>query len=157
MLNPVQISYSLTDIRQAAYQFWQYGHMYRIFAINGEMGAGKTTFIHALCNVLGVKDHVSSPTFALVNEYLISEEQTENREQLNREVIYHMDWYRLKDSEEAIQAGLEDCLNQKNAICFIEWPEKALALLPLPYVWVDIELVGENDRKMLLTIKDSRL
>jgi tRNA threonylcarbamoyladenosine biosynthesis protein TsaE len=153
MPDTLQISYSLDDIAHAAHQFWQYAYMYRIFAFNGEMGAGKTTFIHALCNVLGVKDHVSSPTFALINEYLISEQRTVNDEQLSKEIIYHMDWYRLKNNEEAIQAGMEDCLNQKNAICFIEWPEKALQLLPRPYVWADIEVLNDRERKMIISVR----
>jgi len=147
MPDTLQISYSLSNINDAAHQLWQYAHTYRIFAFNGEMGAGKTTFIHALCDVLGVKDHVSSPTFALINEYEIAE-------QADRRVIYHMDWYRLKDNEEAVQAGMEDCLNQKNAICFIEWPEKALDLLPKPYVWLNIKLLNNNEREMTLRIRE---
>jgi len=74
MPDTLQISYSLSNIKDAANHLWQYAHTYRIFAFNGEMGAGKTTFIHALCDVLGVKDHVSSPTFALINEYEIAEQ-----------------------------------------------------------------------------------
>jgi len=112
----LQISYSLTDIRAAAHQLWQWAHPVRIFTFSGALGAGKTTFIHALCDHLGVEDAVSSPTFALINEYrfvLDGKEQT----------IYHMDWYRLRDAGEAIDAGMEDTLEDKDAYCFVEWPE----------------------------------
>ena len=137
MTDQLQISYSLSNIEQAAHQFWQYLHQYRIFAFSGDMGAGKTTFIRALCSVMGVHDTVSSPTFALINEYRADDQ-----------VIFHMDWYRLKDTEEAIQAGIEDCLLRKDAICLIEWPEKAPELLPKPYLWVDIRSVNELERKI---------
>lgn len=149
MQSTLQISYSLSNIKDASHQFWQYAHQYRIFAFSGEMGAGKTTFIHTLCEQLGVQDNVSSPTFALINEY-----RTPSKAGNKEQVIYHMDWYRLKDDEEAIQAGMEDCLKQKNAICLVEWPEKALALLPKPYLWIAIEVLSESERQMSVTIHE---
>lgn len=142
MANTVlQISYSLTNIQQAAHQFWQYAHQYRVLAFSGELGAGKTTFIHALCNTLGVTDSVSSPTFALINEYHFQDGG-------NDKIIYHMDWYRLRDAAEAMHAGMEDCLTQKDAYSFVEWPEKAQELLPLPYLWISIESLSETEREM---------
>jgi tRNA threonylcarbamoyladenosine biosynthesis protein TsaE len=137
----LQISYSLANINNDVHQFWQCVHHHRILAFSGDMGAGKTTFIHALCDFLGVKDHVSSPTFALINEYHFDSDG-------NDKLIYHMDLYRIKDSQEAVDAGLEDALNNPEAYCFIEWPEKAIDILPLPYLWIDIELITENTRMM---------
>ena len=143
MQQPVlQISYSLANIGSIMHQFWQCAHQYSVLAFNGEMGAGKTTFIHALCHYLGVGDAVSSPTFALINEYHFLKGGSDK-------TIYHMDWYRLRDTEEAIAAGLEDALNQKDAYCFVEWPEKALDLLPRPYLWMDIKM-GEQAEERLI-------
>ena len=142
----LQISYSLGNIENAVDQFWQFAHKYRILAFSGEMGAGKTTFIHALCDHLKVEDVVSSPTFALINEYHFLQNGADKK-------IYHMDWYRLKDAEEAINAGLEDALNDNEAFCFVEWAEKATDLLPKPYVWIDIIVVGESERRMEAKVK----
>src|SRR4051812_8738392 len=107
----LQISYSLANIRNAVHQFWQYAHQYSVLAFSGDLGAGKTTFIHNLCEMLEVEDVVSSPTFALINEYHFKEQDRER-------IIYHMDWYRLKDADEAVNAGMEDCLLQKDNYCF---------------------------------------
>lgn len=110
------------------------------------MGAGKTTFIHALCDYLGVQDAVSSPTFALVNEYHFMQNGLDR-------TIYHMDWYRLRDAAEATGAGMEDALHQKDAYCFVEWPEKAPELLPHPYVRIDIEVISETERRLTCRIE----
>lgn len=104
------------------------------------MGAGKTTFIHALCDYLNVKDTVSSPTFALINEYHFN--NSEGQDQL----IFHMDLYRIGSHEEAAQAGIEDALMNKNAYCFVEWAEKATGLMPLPYLDIYIETVDDTMR-----------
>jgi tRNA threonylcarbamoyladenosine biosynthesis protein TsaE len=144
----LELHYTLGTIGDAAKQLWERFGAYRIFAFNGEMGAGKTTFIHALCDHLQVQDTVSSPTFALINEYHFINEGKDN-------TIYHLDWYRLKDTAEAINAGMEDCILQaknKTAWCFIEWPEKAAALLNLPHVSLSIETVSNTERKMIATI-----
>ncbi len=135
------ISYSLETIREAASQFWQQAAGYHCFAFSGGLGAGKTTFIHALCDFLGVNDAVSSPTFALINEYHF-DMQGHDR------TIYHMDWYRLRDEEEAVHAGMEDAILRKDAFSFIEWPEQAPGLLRTPYLWISIEHTGDSQRKM---------
>ncbi len=143
-----QISYTLGDIDKAAVQFWEVLHTYRIFAFSGDLGAGKTTFIHHLCDHLKVEDVVSSPTFALINEYHFREEGKDS-------TIYHLDWYRLKDSAEAINAGMEDCINeaQKGAArCFVEWPEKARELVRGPYLWISIAPESVNERNMTVTL-----
>lgn len=144
-----QITFSLQNIGAAAQQFWQYAYTCRILAFSGEMGAGKTTFIHALCEQLHVEDAVSSPTFALINEYRFP---LEGKEQL----IYHMDWYRLRDTEEAINAGMEDCLLRQDAYCFVEWPEKALDILPHPYIWVEITPVSPTERRLTAEFKNTK-
>jgi len=99
----------------------------RVFAFYGAMGAGKTTFIKALCRELGSADYVTSPTFALINEYSTS----------NGSVIYHFDFYRIKKIEEAFDLGYEDYIYSGN-YCFIEWPEMIESLLPVGIVEVRI-------------------
>lgn len=99
----------------------------RVFAFYGAMGAGKTTFIKALCHELGSSDNVTSPTFALINEYSTS----------NGSVIFHFDFYRIKKIEEAFDLGYEDYIYSGN-YCFIEWPEMIESLLPEGIVEVRI-------------------
>jgi tRNA threonylcarbamoyladenosine biosynthesis protein TsaE len=99
----------------------------RVFAFYGAMGTGKTTFIKALCHELGSADYVTSPTFALINEYTT----------LNGSVIYHFDFYRIKKIEEAFDLGYEDYIYSGN-YCFIEWPEMIESLLPEGIVEVRI-------------------
>jgi len=99
----------------------------KIFAFYGEMAAGKTTFIRAICSFLRTTDHVSSPTYSLVNEY----------ERLDGGNIYHFDFYRIKDLDEAIAIGTDEYFSSGN-ICLIEWPEKISALLPARFVKVNL-------------------
>ena len=109
----------LEHIREAARQFINAMGTKHVFAFYGSMGAGKTTFIKAICEELGVNDVVTSPTFAIVNEYLISTGGT----------IYHFDFYRIKKLEEVYDMGYEDYF-YSDALCFIEWPEMMEELLP---------------------------
>ena len=129
--------FELGQINQVAKLLWKEGKQNKVWAFHAPMGAGKTTFIHALCELLEVKDSISSPTFAIINEYQSPVSGS----------IFHMDWYRLKDEEEAIQAGIEDALLSKN-LCFIEWPEKAASLLPDDVFNVNIELLDANTRRL---------
>lgn len=140
------ITYRLDQIREAARQCWEIAKGYRCLAFSGGLGAGKTTFIHALCDELGVTDAVSSPTFALINEYHFPDQGADR-------TIYHMDWYRLRDAAEAVNAGMEDCLLQPDAWCFIEWPEQAPELLRTPYLWITIEQTAADERRMLLDVR----
>ena len=117
----------------------------RIIAISGEMGAGKTTFIQALCRVLGVSQIVNSPTFALVNEYFT----------LEGESVYHFDLYRIENPEELFDIGYEDYLFS-GAYCFIEWPEKASALIPVEALHVDIKVLDDEKRKIIIKDPDTK-
>jgi tRNA threonylcarbamoyladenosine biosynthesis protein TsaE len=107
-----------------------------VFAFNGQMGAGKTTFIKALCEALGVSETVTSPTFAIVNEYRSDE---------TGELIYHFDFYRIKKLEEAYDMGCEDYF-YSGAVCLIEWPELVEDLLPGNTAWVDIKVNDDETR-----------
>jgi tRNA threonylcarbamoyladenosine biosynthesis protein TsaE len=137
----LQISYNLSEIAVIANKLWQYAHGRRIICFSGGMGTGKTTLIHALCKQLGVTDAVSSPTFALVNEYHFDHAGAE-------QIIYHMDWYRVKDVTEALQSGLEDTLSDGAAYCFVEWPERAASLIPDDALWIRLEATGEQERSL---------
>lgn len=107
----------------------------RIFAFYGEMGAGKTTFIQSICRELGSEDNITSPTFALINEYSTNKGET----------IYHFDFYRIKNMEEAYDMGYEDYFYSHH-YCFIEWPEKIAPLLPPEIVEVRIKITTNNQR-----------
>ena len=109
----------------------------RVFAFYGKMGAGKTTFIQSICRELETDDNVTSPTFALINEYKTSDLSS----------IFHFDFYRIKDIEEAYDLGYEDYF-YSGQYCFIEWPEKIESLLPAQIVEVNIE-VDENENRLI--------
>jgi len=136
----VKFTYKLNDINAAASRFWEAIGNKNVIAFHGNMGAGKTTFIHALCEVKGVKDVVGSPTFPIINEYCFPSGK-----------IFHIDLYRLKDEQEAIRAGVEDCLYSDH-ICFVEWPEKAPGIFPSDTIHVFIEVADSEIRH--LTIQD---
>ena len=124
---------SKSELSKAAKEFIEIVKDKRNFAFNGQMGAGKTTFIKAICEQLGVKDTISSPTFSIVNEYLTTK----------GEKIFHFDFYRIKTEQEAFDMGYEDYFYSK-AYCFVEWPEKIASLLPPGTVNVNITLDGEK-------------
>lgn len=143
----LQISYSLSNIENTAYQLWQYGHKHRIWVFSGDMGAGKTTLIRHLCQLIGVSDKVSSPSFSLINEY-VCERNTHN----NFKSVLHMDWYRLTSTEEAIHAGIEDAVDDTRNRCLIEWPEKAPELLyNHTYLHIRITLSPNNPEDRFLS------
>ncbi len=129
--------FELPQIKAVAKAVWKEGKAQKVWIFHASMGTGKTSFIHALCEVLEVKDTVSSPSYALINEY----------ESAIVGTIYHMDWYRLKDEEEAIQAGIEDAIDSGN-LCLIEWPEKAAGLLPDKPFEVYMEILNEKMRRL---------
>ncbi len=133
------ITFSLRDIRRAAAEFLKVLGDRKIVAFYGSMGAGKTTFIKAICDELGVTDSVNSPTFAIVNEYLAA----------SGDSIFHFDFYRIKKIEEAYDFGYEDYFFS-GELCLIEWPELIEELLPEDTVRVKIEEVDEGERLLTL-------
>jgi tRNA threonylcarbamoyladenosine biosynthesis protein TsaE len=131
----------LAELEAAAKKILEEAKKEKIFLFYGSMGAGKTTLINKLCELLGTKDHITSPTFSIVNEY-----------EIENGSIYHFDFYRLKTQNEAFDMGYEDYLYSGN-YCFVEWPEKIAELLPEHYVKVEIKVLSEVDREIELSIK----
>lgn len=131
---------SLDNIREAAKQFIAAMEDNTVFAFYGKMGAGKTTFIKAVCEELGVTDVINSPTFAIVNEYRSDE---------TGELIYHFDFYRIKKLDEVYDMGYEDYF-YSGALCFIEWPELVEEVLPGDAVKVTIEEIEDGTRSVRL-------
>ena len=135
------VNFTLNEIDQAAREFLALLGDRKTVAFHGEMGAGKTTFIHALCKVMGVEDVTSSPTFSIINEY----------KKANGETVLHMDLYRLRDEQEAVSAGVEDGLFSGN-LCLIEWPEKAKGIFPEEAVHCYITVTGSTSRKLQINL-----
>ena len=126
---------SLEQIHEAAQEFVAAMGDHTVFAFYGKMGAGKTTFVKAVCECLGVEDVINSPTFAIVNEYRSG----------SGELIYHFDFYRIKKLEEVYDMGYEDYF-YSGALCFIEWPELIEELLPADAVKVSIVEAEDGSR-----------
>ncbi len=127
---------TLSDLPAAAQQLVAFAGTEKIFVFHGDMGAGKTTFIKSLCEALGVKEAVTSPTFSIVNEY-----RSENVK------IYHFDFYRLKNQTEALDMGAEEYFYSGN-YCFIEWPEKIPDMLPLHYINLSLKVLNDGSREI---------
>ncbi|MBQ8128174.1 MAG: tRNA (adenosine(37)-N6)-threonylcarbamoyltransferase complex ATPase subunit type 1 TsaE [Prevotella sp.] len=125
---------NIETIREAAREFINHIGEHRVFAFYGSMGAGKTTFIKAVCEEMGVDDVITSPTFAIVNEYSNAEGS-----------LFHFDFYRIKRLEEVYDMGYEDYF-YSGALCFIEWPELIESLLPDDAVRVRIEEQADGSR-----------
>ena len=139
----MEIVFHLSGLPDAAARFFAFvsgreaASAPRVIALHGDMGAGKTTFSAALCAAMGVPGTVNSPTFSLVNEYLTRSGET----------LYHMDWYRLRDEAEALQAGMEEYL-YSGAVCLVEWPERAPDLLPAGTLHAWLEVLGPETRRL---------
>lgn len=132
---------SLENIEQAAREFAQHMGDETVYAFYGEMGAGKTTFINALCKALGVEDDTTnSPSFSIINEY---------RSDTTAELIYHFDLYRLESLEEAFDIGVEDYFDS-GALCFLEWPERIDDILPGDTVKVNITVNDDDTRTITI-------
>lgn len=137
---PSIANFTITDISalsKIAGELLTFAGDQKIFLFYGNMGAGKTTFIKELCAQLGVTEPVTSPTFSIVNEYVGADAQ-----------VYHFDFYRLKNQEEALDMGYEEYFYSGN-YCLIEWPEKIPDLLPLHYIKVSIEVIENQSRRFI--------
>lgn len=127
---------STNDLPTAAQTILSFAGDEKIFLFYGQMGAGKTTLINALCRKLGVTENTSSPTFSIVNEYRAPKSN-----------IFHFDFYRLKTQTEAMDIGFEEYLDS-GKFCFIEWPEKIPDLLPANYLRISLTVTGEQTREI---------
>ncbi|MET3882985.1 tRNA threonylcarbamoyladenosine biosynthesis protein TsaE [Chitinophagaceae bacterium OAS944] len=130
----MQLESTLENIRQTARRFWELVDGRKVIAFYGNMGAGKTTLIHALCDEKGVTSTVGSPTFSIINEYSYPGGR-----------IFHIDLYRLKDEEEAVRAGVEDCLYSGD-ICLVEWPGRAEGILPEDTARIEVQVIDQATR-----------
>lgn len=134
----MEIVYDIKDIDNAAKEFISFIKDHKIIVLSGELGAGKTTFINALCKQYEIAESVTSPTYSLIHEYHFNKNK----------IIYHMDLYRIRSAREAIDAGVEDCITS-GEICLIEWPEVAATLLPDRYIKIIIQSLPLNKRKLI--------
>lgn len=139
----MQKEFTIHNIHAVAKEVWDQYHQYNVWLFDAAMGTGKTTFVHALCDVLGVTDAVGSPTFSIINQYQME----------NGQMLYHLDLYRINDEEEAIQAGIEDVLYSGDH-CFVEWPEKIPGLLPDGALKIHLETVNALKRRISITIPE---
>jgi len=131
---------NLEEINSVAKQFIEIVGTRRVFAMYGAMGVGKTTFVKAICQELGVEDTINSPSFAIVNEYHTKEDN----------IVYHFDFYRIEDVQEAYDFGYEDYFYSQ-ALCFIEWPERIESILPSDVI--NLNFTEEEDGSRLIQIK----
>lgn len=132
---------SLETIKSVASLFLESRGGANVIALYGSMGAGKTTFSKAICDVLGVKDNVGSPTFTLVNEY----------EAADKSPIYHFDFYRIDKIEEAFDIGIEEYF-YSGELCLIEWPEKIEQILPDDCLKVQISVLDDGSRELIIGV-----
>ena len=133
--------FHLNDLSEVAKSIFHYAADRKVWCFYGEMGAGKTTLIKRVGKHLGVTDNMSSPSFAIVNQYLTQSDET----------VYHFDFYRLKEESEAMDLGIEDYFFSGN-YCFIEWPERIPSLLPDNHLKISINLVNELTRSVSLEL-----
>ena len=129
---------SLNDLPQIADWLIEIGKAYKIWLFHGDMGIGKTTLIKVICAQLGVTEPVSSPTYAIVNEYVTAAKKS----------IYHFDFYRLKSEEEAYDIGVEEYIDSDN-LCLMEWPSKIQSLIPSKYLEIKLSLGDDNVQRVI--------
>ena len=141
----MEVVYRLDEIENAADKVLALINGHKVFAFSGEMGAGKTTLIHAICRKLGVEGVLSSPTFSIINEYASKNGS-----------IFHIDLYRCKSIDEVIGAGVEDCLYSGN-VCMVEWPSKAESIFDGSAVKISITEVDDKTRRLVVDeVKDEK-
>lgn len=134
MKNEAYLVQSLQELEQLAQKLLPQIQAFKHVAFEGEIGAGKTTFIKILCKLLGVKGATSSPTFSIINEYAATHTS-----------VYHVDLYRLDSTDDVLNIGLTELFDDKN-YCFIEWPDLALSLFPDKMLWIKIQLTEQQHR-----------
>ncbi len=137
----MEIIFKLDEIDMAAKRFVRYSSGCKLFTFTGDIGAGKTTFINAVCKEIGVTKGVTSPTYSLIHEY----------ETDDKKIIYHMDFYRLTSLEEAIDAGVEECI-LSGEFCIIEWPSKIADILHGKIVKSEISILNQSQRKLVVQL-----
>ncbi len=132
--------YRLAEIDSAAQFLFENYKDKAIWLFDGQMGAGKTTLISAICREIGIRDDVQSPTFSIVNEYITTDGDT----------VYHFDCYRLKSEIEAFDIGIEEYL-YSGSRCLIEWPDKITNLLPNTAITVKIDIISDSERRIFVS------
>ncbi len=137
----MEIIFSLDEINQAATQFLKSIAQKKVIALHGQMGSGKTTFVQAVCILLHVNSNINSPTFSIINEYTTTEGNN----------IYHIDLYRIKTEQEAVNVGVEECFYSGN-LCLVEWPEITPTLLPSDTLHFYLSIEENDKRKLKFTI-----
>ncbi len=135
----MEFTYTLKELTQIAKQLLSIGKDIPVWAFDAPMGAGKTTLIGQLCRELNIVDAISSPTFSIINEYQSADGLS----------VCHMDWYRIKDEEEALRTGVEDALYDHD-FTFVEWPEKAAHLLPENTLFIKIIIIDPETRQIMI-------
>jgi tRNA threonylcarbamoyladenosine biosynthesis protein TsaE len=136
-------SFQLDDLGRIAEELLNDAGNCRVWLFSGELGAGKTTLIKAVCTALDVRSHMTSPTFSIVNVYHTS----------NNEPVYHFDFYRLKDENEALDVGVDEYLDSGN-YCFIEWPDRIPSLIPSPHFKIHMVIVDKEKRRLEAHLHD---
>ena len=131
------INYSIEEISRTAKIILSLNPSSKIFIFNGEMGSGKTTLIKAIIKELGYEGTVSSPTFSIINEYL------------NGDKIYHFDFYRIKNTNELLDIGIDEYISSNNR-CFVEWPNLITDMLPDKHIELNIDIISSDDRKLTI-------
>lgn len=142
-MKELDLEFEIENVQGAAREFLDKTKGYRVFAFTGELGAGKTTFIASLCKELGVEEIVTSPTFAIIQQY----------DSPLAGKIYHLDFYRINSNDEAINSGLEDCI-LSNHLCMVEWPQNAPGIFPDDTVMINITITGDTRRKMQIQLPE---
>ena len=137
----MEIYFDFQEIKKIAQKFLESTNGYKVFAFSGDLGAGKTTFITALCHELGVTEIITSPTYSIIQEYQTPDNKT----------IFHIDLYRIKSKEEAMDAGIEDCLVSNN-ICMVEWPERAPEIFPVNTIYSSLQILSDTKRKISIKL-----
>ena len=129
----------ISELDRAVEQLFDFVKDRKKFFLTGELGAGKTAFVQAFCRYLKVEEQVTSPTYSIVNEYTFDQ---------GKKLVHHIDLYRLKNLEEALQIGIEDYLNDAN-YCLIEWPDLIEEIAPSDVTKINIIILDESRRKIL--------